>query len=67
MDRSEGPEMIDLDRALDELEATEPRKARVVELRIFLGCTSSEAADLMGVSSPPWTASAVPWLGCLIG
>jgi RNA polymerase sigma factor (TIGR02999 family) len=47
-----GPEMIDLDRALDELEATEPRKARVVELRIFLGCTSSEAADLMGISKP---------------
>ena len=48
----EGPEMIDLDRALDEMESIEPRKARVVELRIFLGCTSVEAADLMGVSKP---------------
>jgi RNA polymerase sigma factor (TIGR02999 family) len=48
----EGPEMIDLDRALDEMESIEPRKARVVELRIFLGCTSEEAADLMGTSKP---------------
>jgi RNA polymerase sigma factor (TIGR02999 family) len=48
----EGEDMIDLDRALDELEAMEPRKARVVELRIFLGCTSTEAADLLGVSKP---------------
>jgi DNA-directed RNA polymerase specialized sigma24 family protein len=24
----------------------------VVELRIFLGCTSAEAADLMGISKP---------------
>jgi DNA-directed RNA polymerase specialized sigma24 family protein len=48
----EGPEMIDLDRALAEMESIEPRKARVVELRIFLGCTSAEAADLMGISKP---------------
>ena len=43
----EGPEMLDLDRALDEMESMEPRKARVIELRIFLGCTSEEAADLI--------------------
>jgi RNA polymerase sigma factor (TIGR02999 family) len=48
----EGPEMIDLDRALDEMESMEPRKARVLELRIFLGCTSVEAAELMGISKP---------------
>lgn len=48
----EGPEMLDLDRALDEMESMEPRKARVVELRIFLGCTAAEAAGLMGVSKP---------------
>ncbi len=48
----EGPEMLDLDRALDEMETLEPRKARAVELRIFLGCTSEEAADLMGISKP---------------
>ena len=49
----EGPEMLDLDRALDEMESLEPRKARVVELRIFLGCTTEEAADLIGASKPP--------------
>ena len=48
----EGPEMLDLDRALDEMEEIEPRKARVVELRIFLGCTAAESADLMGISKP---------------
>jgi DNA-directed RNA polymerase specialized sigma24 family protein len=48
----EGPEMLDLDRALDEMESMEPRKARVTELRIFLGCTSEEAAALMGISKP---------------
>ena len=48
----EGQEMIDLDRALDELESIEPRKARVVELRIFLGCSAVEAAELMAVSKP---------------
>ena len=48
----DGPEMIDLDRALDEMESIEPRKSRVVELRIFLGCTSAEAAELMGISKP---------------
>jgi len=47
-----GPDMIDLDRALDEMELIEPRKARVVELRVFLGCTSAETADLMGISKP---------------
>jgi RNA polymerase sigma factor (TIGR02999 family) len=48
----ESDEMLDLDRALDEMEAIEPRKARVVELRIFLGCTSAESAELMGISKP---------------
>jgi len=48
----EGPEMLDLDRALDEMEAMEPRKAKVIELRIFLGCTAEEAAALMGISKP---------------
>lgn len=48
----ESPEMLDLDRVLAELEQTEPRKAKVVELRIFLGCTSDETAELMNVSKP---------------
>lgn len=48
----EGSEMMDLDRALDELEILEPRKARVIELRVFLGCTATETAELMGTSKP---------------
>jgi RNA polymerase sigma factor (TIGR02999 family) len=48
----EGPEMMDLDRALDELETLEPRKGKVIELRLFLGCTADEAAELMGTSKP---------------
>ncbi len=45
-----GPEMLDVDRWLDELEALNPRKVQAVELRIFLGCTAEEAAELLGVS-----------------
>jgi RNA polymerase sigma factor (TIGR02999 family) len=43
-------QMLDLDRALDELAAEEPNKARLIELRVFLGCTAEEAAELVGVS-----------------
>ena len=48
----EGPEMLDFDRLLNEMETVEPRKAKAVELRIFLGCTAEEAAELLGVSKP---------------
>jgi RNA polymerase sigma factor (TIGR02999 family) len=44
------PEILDLDRILDELEAIDERKCRTVELRFFLGFTADETADLMGVS-----------------
>ncbi|MEO8028003.1 MAG: ECF-type sigma factor [Bryobacteraceae bacterium] len=44
------PELLDLDHALDELAAEDARKARVVELRIFLGCTAEETADLLDIS-----------------
>jgi len=62
---AEGPEMLDLDRALDEMEAMEPRKARVIELRIFLGCTAEETGDLLGISKPTADRDlrfAVAWL-----
>jgi RNA polymerase sigma factor (TIGR02999 family) len=45
-----GEEMFALNSALDELEARDPRKVRVIELRYFLGCTNEEAADLLDVS-----------------
>lgn len=44
------PEMLDLNRALDELAALDANKVQMVELRYFLGCTAEETADLMQVS-----------------
>jgi len=43
-------EMLALDSALNQLEAIEERKVRVIELRFFLGCTNDEAAELLSVS-----------------
>jgi RNA polymerase sigma factor (TIGR02999 family) len=43
-------EMLALDVALDQLEAVEERKVRVIELRFFLGCTNEETAQLLDVS-----------------
>lgn len=45
-----GPEIVDLNQALDELEVLDSRKVRAVELCYFLGCTVEEASDLMEVS-----------------
>ena len=42
--------MIDLNRALDELEAIDPQKVQLVELRFFLGCTAEETAEIMQIS-----------------
>jgi RNA polymerase sigma factor (TIGR02999 family) len=44
-------DVIDVNLALDEMEAIDPRKVRLVELRYFLGCTLAESAELAGVSS----------------
>jgi len=41
------PEMLDLDRLLDELEQIDPRKCRMVELRYFLGFTAEETAEIV--------------------
>jgi RNA polymerase sigma factor (TIGR02999 family) len=43
-------ELLDLNRALDELAALDPQKVQLVELRYFLGCTSEETAALMQLS-----------------
>ena len=45
-----GEEMVDLNRALDELEKLDARKVRIVELRYILGCTAEETGDLMKIS-----------------
>jgi hypothetical protein len=45
-------EMIALNTALDELEQSDERKVRVIELRFFLGCINNEeAAELLGIPS----------------
>lgn len=41
---------LDLNLALDDLAALEPEKARVVELRLYLGCTAEETAEICGTS-----------------
>jgi RNA polymerase sigma factor (TIGR02999 family) len=44
-------ELLALDRALDELAAADPRKARVIELRFFGGLSVEEAAEALHVSA----------------
>jgi RNA polymerase sigma factor (TIGR02999 family) len=43
-------QLIDLDRALDQLSAEEPRLARLIELRFFGGLGVEEASALLGCS-----------------
>lgn len=40
-------DMLELNRALDELSALDPHKVQLVELRYFLGCTAEETAALV--------------------
>ena len=46
------PDMLDLDNALNELEALDPRQARIVELRFFTGLSVEETAVALEISSP---------------
>ena len=48
----EGPrdDVLAIEEALGRLEASDPRKARLVELRYFAGLTSQETASALGVS-----------------
>jgi RNA polymerase sigma factor (TIGR02999 family) len=45
------PEILTLDRALQDLEALDPRQARIVELRFFGGLTVEETAEVAGVGT----------------
>ena len=47
---SDRDDMIELDRALDKLEAIDARAAEIVNLRYFAGMTISEIAEVLGVS-----------------
>lgn len=44
-------DLLDLNRGLDELERVDARKVRLVELRYFLGCTITEAAEVLEIST----------------
>jgi RNA polymerase sigma factor (TIGR02999 family) len=41
---------FDLDRALSRLEEVDPRKAKIVELRVYLSCTAEETAGILNLS-----------------
>ena len=43
-------DLLELDEALNTLEVTEPRTARVIELRFFAGLKEDEIAEAVGVS-----------------
>jgi RNA polymerase sigma factor (sigma-70 family) len=47
-------DLLALDEALGELEASQPRKAALIKLRFFAGLTNEEAAAALGIS--PTTA-----------
>lgn len=60
-----GLDVLDLERALQQLEAIAPDKARVVELRYFGGLSIEDTAEVMGLSPATikrhWQAARV-WL-----
>lgn len=62
--------LIALDEALRRLEAVDPQKSRVVELRYFGGLTIEEAAEALGISAATikrdWTMARA-WLRREIG
>ena len=58
-------DLVDLDRALNELSALDPEQARVVELRYFGGLTFEQIAETLGISATSakrgWTSARL-WL-----
>lgn len=44
-------DMVELDRALNELAAFDDRKSRIIELRYFGGLTAEEIAEVVGAST----------------
>ncbi len=58
-------EVLAVHEALDQLAAKAPRKAELVKLRYFLGCTMAEAAQVLGIAQAAaeedWTYSKA-WL-----
>lgn len=60
-----GLDLLDLDEALTRLGALDPRAARVVELKVFVGLTTAEIAEVLEVTDRTvkrdWKAARV-WL-----
>jgi RNA polymerase sigma factor (TIGR02999 family) len=58
-------EVLAVHEALDQFAAKAPRKAELVKLRYFLGCTMAEAAEVLGIAQSTaeddWTYSKA-WL-----
>jgi RNA polymerase sigma factor (TIGR02999 family) len=58
-------ELVEIDEALQRLEALDQRQAKVVEMRFFGGLSVEETAEALGVSEPTvkreW-AMAKAWL-----
>ena len=48
--REQEPKLLALDEALKQLEAVDPRKCQIVELKFFGGLTNEESAEVLGVS-----------------
>jgi DNA-directed RNA polymerase specialized sigma24 family protein len=46
----DGPDLLDLDRALQKLEQYDTRKSQVIELLFFGGLTYDECAAVLGIS-----------------
>jgi RNA polymerase sigma factor (TIGR02999 family) len=44
-------EVLAIHEALDQLAAESPRKAELVKLRYFLGCTMAETAEVLGIAA----------------
>jgi RNA polymerase sigma factor (TIGR02999 family) len=49
-DTRDPTEILAIQEALDRLATKSPRKAELVKLRYFLGCTIAEAADVLGIA-----------------
>lgn len=69
-DRRDPWEVLGVQEALDQLAAKSPRKAELVKLRYFLGCTIPEAAVILDISAATaeddW-AYAKAWLRRYLG
>ena len=62
---ADGVDLIALNEALQELEASDPDKAELVRLRYFAGLTEEEAAQALNISratAARWWAFAKAWL-----